>query len=522
MSLPRFSQVLVKRRRELGLTTAQAARYVGIREDVLIAFEEGDFERLPQEGYAVGMLANYANYLGLDSREVTELFREDLDDYTHGGKSQRNRRNNNQSGRSSSSSSSRNSSSSRTGSIEYPTTGEVRTRGSSSSSSSYGTSYNNSYGSYGYSPYQSTYQQTSYSDSSQTMDIRSGTSGRRGHQYNASDDDYDDSRTSSSDAARRRSNSQRRRSDSSYNYGYANSNSSSSRSYRRDDVSTREVREGEFTDDMRYDNSTSPYAPASSASGRQSSKNIASTERPNVKRRSSQSSGSGKGSKGRNSGSSGTWLFIFIIVLTVILTAILTISVTSCVNDDDDEEEDTSITVTTVDTEEDESDEESTSDESTETEDTTAEESTDESSDESTTEESTEESTEEESTETDETSTEDTTTTTASSEPTEVVVTIEDGGYSWIEITCDGVSEVAESLTGPWTGTYTVEDSFSLIVGKPSVVSVTVNGEEVEFSTTTAGVGSLNIEGSGSSSDDESSDETDESEETDETDESTE
>lgn len=81
MARPRFSEALVQRRRELGLTTAQASRVLKLKEHVLVALEEGDFESIPKSGYAQGMVSSYARYLGLDAREMVGLFQEDLAEY---------------------------------------------------------------------------------------------------------------------------------------------------------------------------------------------------------------------------------------------------------------------------------------------------------------------------------------------------------------------------------------------------------------------------------------------------------
>ncbi len=66
MTRPRYSEMLVERRRSLGLSVKQAAQVLKLKEQVLVAFEEGDFENIPKSGYAQGMLSSYARYLGLD------------------------------------------------------------------------------------------------------------------------------------------------------------------------------------------------------------------------------------------------------------------------------------------------------------------------------------------------------------------------------------------------------------------------------------------------------------------------
>jgi hypothetical protein len=42
---------------------------------------------------------------------------------------------------------------------------------------------------------------------------------------------------------------------------------------------------------------------------------------------------------------------------------------------------------------------------------------------------------------------------------TSVSVSVASGAVTWLEIECDGVSEVADTVTGPWQHTYTVEES---------------------------------------------------------------
>ena len=88
MPRPQFSEMLVTRRRQLGLSISQASQVLRLKEQVLIAFEEGDFDHIPKSGYAQGMLSSYARYLGLNPRVVVDQFQADLDEYMeneHGG-----------------------------------------------------------------------------------------------------------------------------------------------------------------------------------------------------------------------------------------------------------------------------------------------------------------------------------------------------------------------------------------------------------------------------------------------------
>ena len=81
MARPRFSEMLVERRRKLGLSIKQASSVLRLKEQVLIAFEEGDFASMPKSGYAQGMLASYARYLSLNPRVITRQFSSDLSDW---------------------------------------------------------------------------------------------------------------------------------------------------------------------------------------------------------------------------------------------------------------------------------------------------------------------------------------------------------------------------------------------------------------------------------------------------------
>ena len=84
MQRPQFAELLADRRRKLRLSIPQAARVLRMRESVLEAFEIGDFDHLPALGYAQGMVASYARYLGLDPRRITELYEREHAEYVAG------------------------------------------------------------------------------------------------------------------------------------------------------------------------------------------------------------------------------------------------------------------------------------------------------------------------------------------------------------------------------------------------------------------------------------------------------
>jgi cytoskeletal protein RodZ len=58
-----------------GLSLAQAAVETRILQPSLIALEEGAYQRLPGDVVTRGFIRNYANYLGLSTEEMIELYR---------------------------------------------------------------------------------------------------------------------------------------------------------------------------------------------------------------------------------------------------------------------------------------------------------------------------------------------------------------------------------------------------------------------------------------------------------------
>lgn len=466
MARPRFSEMLLARRHELGLSVSQASKILKLREDVLVAFEEGDYEHMPQSGYAQGMLSSYARYLGLNAREVVDLFQEELYEHHTGTSSHelRRRTRETQAGRGVSGYDIVNEEGSRPKAyVEYrpllPTAGGPA-------------------GDMG--------------DFATTAPARPRASvplaGSRGASAPRSYNGADPAQRGAPSAARRRSGTQRRRADAQTGRlprerRDPDETARSARSYRRDDVSTRRVSPSEYTDDMRYDDPANPYAPASTISGRRSSRNIAQVERPNVRRRGAPSGRGGTSARrgrrpARPRGPLGSvrWflsdsrraLALIIVLLTVVLTAILVLSVGSCVSaKNQGTTSGQNVAVNSVD-----QDASATSTDDASTTDATSTDAADE------------------------TATTDASDA-ATSTPTETVVevTVADGSFSWLEITCDGTSEIADSVTGPWSASYTVYDSITVQTGTPDSVTVTVNGEPQEFTPKASGIGSLTIKG---------------------------
>ncbi|HJA29318.1 MAG TPA: helix-turn-helix domain-containing protein [Candidatus Olsenella pullicola] len=507
MSRPRFSEVLVTRRHELGLSVRQASKILRLREDVLIAFEEGDYDHMPQSGYAQGMLSSYARYLGLNAREIVDLFQEDLYQHRHGTSSHelRRRTRDTQAGRGVSGYDLPNEAGSRPKAyVEYrpllPTSGgPAGDMGAFATTAPARPRTSVQLAGVGYSApgTRSSYRSTSdeYARPSEERPYNSAPSTER---------------TSPSTARRRSQTARRRRQDDRsgrlLNEGQRSSLSErndpygemrTGRLYRRDDVSTRRVRPSEYTDDLRYDDKANPYAPASTLSGRRSSRNIASVERPNVRRRPSRSGGGRR--PPRRSGIGGFLsdprraLFALIVLLAIVLTGILLFSVSSCMSGRTQGAQ-TGQVVPVGTTDQGEGDEQGSTDSSASADD---EGSSDPQAD------------AEPEGEPETTGNPDETTADGDEQgaldaegegeeeakETIVKVSVARGEVSWLEITCDGSSEVAQSVTGPWEGTYNVHDSITVQVDNPDAVTVTENGERLSFSSHVGGLGSLTIEG---------------------------
>lgn len=501
MARPRFSEILLERRRELGLSIGQASRILKLREDVLVAFEEGDYDHMPQSGYAQGMLSSYARYLGLNAREIVDLFQEELYEHRHGTSSHelRRRTRQTQAGR---------------GVSGYDLVNEVGSR--PKAYVEYRPLLPSSGGPAGDMGYFAT---TSPARSSSSVPLPSAaplvpasrtsysSQGYRTYEQPSARHPYNQAPSrerGQGSTARRRAAGQRRRSD-----GRSREDLRDRSFYRRDDVSTRRVRPSEYTDDMRLDDRPNPYAPASTISGRRSSRNIASVERPNVRRRGS--SAPGRGSSGRGSGRPpargglvGTVetffsdprraLFAIIVLCAAVLTAILVLSVGSCVSGRaQSRPEGQTVAVNSATQGGDASAADSSADDAAgDDADADADEPADAEDPDAA-----DEGTDPDSAGGDAAADGEQGADSAEEEPKETIVevSVASGGYSWVEVLCDGVSEVAEGVTGPWSQSYNVHDSITVQVADTSVVTVTENGEPADFTSHAGGVASVTIKG---------------------------
>lgn len=77
----RFGEMLLERRRQLGLSIHQVATTIKIRPQIIEFFEQGNFSAMPPRGYAQGMISSYARYLGLNPRVVMDAYFDELDAY---------------------------------------------------------------------------------------------------------------------------------------------------------------------------------------------------------------------------------------------------------------------------------------------------------------------------------------------------------------------------------------------------------------------------------------------------------
>lgn len=74
----RFGEMLLDRRRSLGLSIQQVANTIKIRPQIIEFFEQGNFASMPPRGYAQGMISTYARFLGLNPRQVVNAYFDEL------------------------------------------------------------------------------------------------------------------------------------------------------------------------------------------------------------------------------------------------------------------------------------------------------------------------------------------------------------------------------------------------------------------------------------------------------------
>ncbi|MDD5586050.1 MAG: DUF4115 domain-containing protein [Alphaproteobacteria bacterium] len=76
--LDRIGDLLRRARGQRGEKLDAISAYLRIRPGFLAALENSRYEELPADAYVIGFLRSYANYLGLDSREVIDHYRREM------------------------------------------------------------------------------------------------------------------------------------------------------------------------------------------------------------------------------------------------------------------------------------------------------------------------------------------------------------------------------------------------------------------------------------------------------------
>lgn len=76
-----LAEVLRTRREELGLKLVEAEKATKIRGRYLRLIEEGDYDKLGDDVYSKGYVKNYAEFLGLDSKSILKLYRQEREQF---------------------------------------------------------------------------------------------------------------------------------------------------------------------------------------------------------------------------------------------------------------------------------------------------------------------------------------------------------------------------------------------------------------------------------------------------------
>lgn len=264
-------------------------------------------------------------------------------------------------------------------------------------------------------------------------------------------------------------------------YGYANQYQQPSyqqnayqqtNPYQTNQITTQPLNPYTYRDDLRYDDQVHTYHPASTQAGRENVVRTSAPQRPNVKRRQpsnrAREAEQRATSKPQNAkeffvdlfNNPAKRTFLLIIMLAIVLIAIIIFGVTSCSSKEP--ENSTPVTVTAPATQQ-----------------TQEEQNT----------QSTDDASEDENTNHTDAEQQDQATT------QEVSVSVADGQISWLEITVDGESKIAKTVTGPWKQTYKPTKSMTIRAGKADNVQVMQNGKQITFDDKKAsGLGTISID----------------------------
>jgi len=78
LPLERLGDLLRRVREERGDDIQQIADYLCIRRGFLVALENNRYDEFPADAYVIGFLRSYANYLGVDSKDAIDRYRNEM------------------------------------------------------------------------------------------------------------------------------------------------------------------------------------------------------------------------------------------------------------------------------------------------------------------------------------------------------------------------------------------------------------------------------------------------------------
>lgn len=74
-----ISNILKEEREKKGLSLDDVVDALKIRKNFIVDIENGDYNSLPSESYAMGFVKNYADFLGISSHRAAALFRREYE-----------------------------------------------------------------------------------------------------------------------------------------------------------------------------------------------------------------------------------------------------------------------------------------------------------------------------------------------------------------------------------------------------------------------------------------------------------
>lgn len=84
-TVDKVGSLLKEMRQQKGLRLSDVAKKLCIRRIYLEAIEEGDYKEIPPIPYGIGFIRSYAEYLGLNSNNIVELYKEETNTNTNKG-----------------------------------------------------------------------------------------------------------------------------------------------------------------------------------------------------------------------------------------------------------------------------------------------------------------------------------------------------------------------------------------------------------------------------------------------------